>query len=240
MSSFPLPQRVDSRRRRRKKQVEAPGTLDVKQTQALGAETSDTKKAEAVGANVGSKCVITDIPGGSSYLSPKFEFTNDHPADVQLHAWGDDLKESFEQIAISLFAYETTLDNVELLQKYAVEAEGHDMLSLLYNYMNEFLYLFSGEGIVCQHIYIYELQTKEKFHVKAFGYGEPFSIKKHSPVGTEVKAITYSHMQIYSNDEVVGNEHGKQNSSTAKTEFNQDFVGARTNAPSEIYVIVDI
>ena len=59
-------------------------------------------------------------------------------------------------------------------------------------------------------------------------------------MGTEVKAITYSHMQIYSNDEVVGDEHGKLNSSNAKTEFNQDFVGARTNAPSEIYVIVDI
>ena len=117
--------------------------------QALGAETSDTKKAEAGRHFVGS--IITDIPGGSS-CCPRNLNLQMIIQQTQLHAWGDDLKESFEQIAISLFAYETTLDNVELLQKYAVEKG--DMLSLLYNYMNEFLYLFSGEGIVCQHIYI--------------------------------------------------------------------------------------
>lgn len=235
MSSFPLPQRVNSRRRRRRNQAdEVPKTLNVSQTRAPGAETSEARKTEANIQNI-----ITDIPGGSSYSSPKFEFTNDHPADVQLHAWGDDLKESFEQIAISLFAYETTLDNVALLQKHAVEAEGHDILSLLYNYMNEFLYLFSGEGIVCKHIYIYDLQVKEKFYVKAFGYGEPFSIKKHAPVGTEVKAITYSHMQIYSNGGV-GGEEGKLNSSITNSEVSQNVAGTRTYAPSEIYVIVDI
>ncbi|RTG84307.1 uncharacterized protein DC041_0000446 [Schistosoma bovis] len=40
---------------------------------------------------------------------------------------------------------------------------------------------------------------KEKFHIKSSGWGEPFDISKH-PQGTEVKAITYSNMQIHENE----------------------------------------
>jgi len=35
--------------------------------------------------------------------------------------------------------------------------------------------------------------------LKAIGYGETFDIHKH-PQGTEVKAITYSNMQIHEED----------------------------------------
>ena len=38
---------------------------------------------------------------------------------------------------------------------------------------------------------------KEKFTIKARGVGEEFQLGKH-PQGTEVKAITYSNMQIRS------------------------------------------
>lgn len=37
---------------------------------------------------------------------------------------------------------------------------------------------------------------KENFKIRAKGYGEPFEIGKH-PQGADVKAITYSNMQIY-------------------------------------------
>ena len=40
---------------------------------------------------------------------------------------------------------------------------------------------------------------KENFKIKARGYGEEFQIGKH-PQGTEVKAITYSAMQIYDDE----------------------------------------
>lgn len=40
---------------------------------------------------------------------------------------------------------------------------------------------------------------KTNFHIKAAAYGEEFQIGKH-PQGTEVKAITYSNMQVHENE----------------------------------------
>jgi SHS2 domain-containing protein len=40
----------------------------------------------------------------------------------------------------------------------------------------------------------------EEFRIKCSCFGEPFDLKKH-PQGTEVKAITYSAMQIVQNPE---------------------------------------
>ena len=37
---------------------------------------------------------------------------------------------------------------------------------------------------------------KSSFKIKARGYGEPFNLRKHKQ-GTEVKAITYSNMQVH-------------------------------------------
>jgi SHS2 domain-containing protein len=37
------------------------------------------------------------------------------------------------------------------------------------------------------------------FRIKAVAYGEEFQIGKH-PQGTEVKAITYSNMQVHENE----------------------------------------
>jgi len=37
------------------------------------------------------------------------------------------------------------------------------------------------------------------FKIKAVGFGEPFDLNKH-PQGTEVKAITYSNMQVHENE----------------------------------------
>ncbi|ELU16024.1 hypothetical protein CAPTEDRAFT_121617, partial [Capitella teleta] len=51
---------------------------------------------------------------------------------------------------------------------------------------------------ILQKVIITEFD-KENFKIKCKGYGEMFDISKH-PQGTEVKAITYSNMQIYDNE----------------------------------------
>ncbi|KAF7234821.1 hypothetical protein EG68_11692 [Paragonimus skrjabini miyazakii] len=75
----------------------------------------------------------------------KYEYL-DHTADVQLHSWGDSLAEAFEQIAMAMFGYMTTnYDTVEMLETYETEAEGHDGLSLLFHFLDEWLFAFSAE-----------------------------------------------------------------------------------------------
>ncbi|KAK7072645.1 Protein archease [Halocaridina rubra] len=125
----------------------------------------------------------------------KYEYL-DHTADVQIHTWGDDLKEAFEQVAIAMYGYMTEIDKVEILGKEEIEANGDDMESLLFHFLDECLFIFSAEPFfIARKVVITEFD-KESFSIKATLYGEEFDLGKH-PQGTEVKAITYASMQIY-------------------------------------------
>ncbi|KAJ8960825.1 hypothetical protein NQ318_020121 [Aromia moschata] len=128
--------------------------------------------------------------------SCKYEYL-DHTADVQLHAWGDSLKEAYEQCGIAMFGYMTELDSVEIRQSAEIEATGHDLESLLFHFLDELLFLFSCEPfLICSKVTITEFLTEgEEMRIRCKCYGEEFTIGKH-PQGTEVKAITYSAMQI--------------------------------------------
>ncbi len=74
------------------------------------------------------------------------------------------------------------------------------MESLLFHFLDEWLFVFSAEPFfIARKIVITEFD-KDSFKIKATGYGETFDLSKH-PQGTEVKAITYSNMQIYDKDD---------------------------------------
>ena len=53
--------------------------------------------------------------------------------------------------------------------------------------------------ILLQYIKITEFD-QNNFTIRAEGHGETFDLSKH-PQGTEVKAITYSNMQIYNTND---------------------------------------
>lgn len=133
----------------------------------------------------------------------KYEYL-DHTADVQIHSWGTDLKESFENAAMAMFGYMTTdYSRVDMTRVHEITVESNDMMNLLYHFLDEFLFLFSAEPfLIARVVKITEFDV-ENFKLKAVGYGEEFDISKH-PQGTEVKAITYSAMQIH--DDKVDND----------------------------------
>ncbi|NP_001353198.1 protein archease isoform X5 [Homo sapiens] len=62
-----------------------------------------------------------------------------------LHAWGDTLEEAFEQCAMAMFGYMTDTGTVEPLQTVEVETQGDDLQSLLFHFLDEWLYKFSAD-----------------------------------------------------------------------------------------------
>lgn len=129
----------------------------------------------------------------------KYEYL-DHTADVQLHSWGDTLQESFEQIAMAMFGYMTEIETVEASDEHELvvqlEPGDGDLLNMVYHWLDEWLFVFCAEPFfIPRRIEIKEFDM-ESYRIRAVGYGEQFSLEKH-PQGTEVKAITYSNMQVH-------------------------------------------
>jgi len=161
-------------------------------------------------------------PGGAKGLNltkpPKHYEYLDHTADIQIHCWGKDVKETFEQAAVGMYGYMTEdIETVEMIDMHKIEATGEDLLSLLFHFLDELLFIFAAQPFfIARRVDIYEIDL-ETFNIKAKAYGEQFNLAKH-PAGTEIKAITYSAMQILQ----------KEDGDTT------------TRDDVEIYVIVDI
>lgn len=132
---------------------------------------------------------------GDDSMKGKYEFL-DHTADVQIHAWGDDLKETFENAAIAMSAYMTDINKIQVSKKETISVEADDLKGLLFRFLDEVLFLFNAEPYqISKRVRILEFQAENLFKIKAECYGETFSLDKHCQ-GTEIKAITYSAMRI--------------------------------------------
>lgn len=139
---------------------------------------------------------------GDDSLKDRYEFL-DHTADVQIHAWGDNLAEAFESAAVAMTAYITDINKIEIKTKEVIEVKANDLTGLLFRFLDDILFLFNAEPyLLSKRVRILELNQdkvesgdSEKYSIKAECYGESFSIDKH-PQGTEIKAITYSAMKI--------------------------------------------
>ncbi|KAM5269499.1 protein archease isoform 3-T3 [Hipposideros larvatus] len=100
---------------------------------------------------------------------------------------------------MAMFGYMTDTETVEPLQTIEVETQGDDIHSLLFHFLNEWLYKFSAdEFFIPREVKVLSIDQKN-FKLRSVGWGEEFSLSKH-PQGTEVKAITYSAMQVYNEE----------------------------------------
>ena len=160
--------------------------------------------------------------GGASADGGRWEYL-DHTADVQLHASGPTLEVAMGALGQSLFGYMTDLERVEPddARAQSFEVRGHDLPSLLFAFLDELLFRFAVDGVVCCEVRVDGLArggsgasaaaapphqaeaeprgddaVEEGCVARVRTRGEAFDLAKH-PQGTEVKAITYSNMQIH-------------------------------------------
>lgn len=121
----------------------------------------------------------------------------EHTADVEVRSWGSTIEEAFSQTALALM--ETISPNLgkinpKLVKEINVESE--DKYALAIDFLTEFLYIFDVEELIFSEIKVESIQLKHgNYQLKAIAKGEKFDKSIHE-IGTEVKAITYSFMNI--------------------------------------------
>ena len=136
--------------------------------------------------------------GAVKFPGFNFEYL-DHTADIQIHGWGESLGAAFASCALGMYNYITPLSGVQIREEMReVTVQGHDKDSLLYKFLDELLFLFCTEFFVAREVEVTALD-RESWSLTARGRGEIFSRDTHE-AGTEIKAITYSAMQILEGD----------------------------------------
>ncbi len=125
-----------------------------------------------------------------------FRYIN-HTADIQSQSWGRTLEEAFSQCALSLMTIITpNLEKISPQIEKSVKIKAEDKEALLFDFLSEFLYIFDVEGLIFNEINVEYIEKINKhYKLEVTMKGEKFNKKKHD-IGTEVKAITYSFINI--------------------------------------------
>ncbi len=147
----------------------------------------------------------------------------DHTADIQIHAWGCDLAEAYAWAALAMFDYMTPLEDcarVPTTRFKEVRASGHDLDTLLFAFLDELLFTFHTEMLICTAVQVCEF-NRDEWRIRAIVGGTTF-VDGETRQGTEIKAITYSAMKII--------ERGE-------TSEDEESAGVHR---AELFVIVDI
>lgn len=115
----------------------------------------------------------------------------EHTADVMIKARGRTLEECFENAAYALFDQMVDASTIVPQVETSFEAEGHDLESLLYNFLSEFLYIHDAKGLV-----LCEFQVRIDGHLlKCTARGERYDPVRHRQ-RNEVKAVTYHMLTV--------------------------------------------
>ncbi len=129
-------------------------------------------------------------------MSEKGFLFEDNTADVQVKCWAPTLEGAYIQAAFGLMAtISPDLDKISPEVEKEITITSEDKESLLFDFLSEFLYIFDVESLIFSDINIEYMKFNEKHELKALLRGEKFDKEKHA-IGTEVKAITYSLMNI--------------------------------------------
>jgi len=123
----------------------------------------------------------------------KFKFVDITTADVAFDAYGKTLSEIFSNSALAMFEVMVDTSQIAQNEKREIKANGQDMESLMFNWLNELLVYVDSENLAFSR---FDIEVDEKnLRLAAECYGEPIDPKMHE-TRTVVKAATYHKMEI--------------------------------------------
>jgi SHS2 domain-containing protein len=118
-----------------------------------------------------------------------------HTADAKFQAFGATLGEAFANAALAVASVMWDWTKVAKTVRFPVEVKGRDLERLLYNYLEEILYLLDTRKFLLagvENVRIGENSGEYRLEADFQGDTEP---AKYEIFG-EVKAVTYNEMRI--------------------------------------------
>lgn len=119
-------------------------------------------------------------------------------ADLLVEAYGSTIGEAFANAALAMFNAITSLKKVEPQISRGIELESEDLVGLLYDFLDELLFINDTENLIFSEIDVYV--DDERVRLRAECRGERFDPAKHES-GAVVKAVTFHQMRIEKADE---------------------------------------
>ena len=132
----------------------------------------------------------------------------DVTADIGFHAYGRSLEEAYENAGLAMFNVVTDIDKVKKSESREFEIVSEDLVSLLYDYLEELLFLqdteflfFSGFEINIEKVASDESSDLENYRLACIAYGEEIDWDIHTH-RSEVKAITFHKMCVKEENDI--------------------------------------
>ena len=119
----------------------------------------------------------------------KYKFL-EHTADVKFQAFGKTLEEAFTNSALATAETMTKKTKIAEKTKWKIDASGKDLPSLLYNFLEELLFLLDVEDFLLSRVLKMNIKGEE---LVAEVTGDKASNYK---ITNDVKAITYNEMFV--------------------------------------------
>ena len=121
-------------------------------------------------------------------MEKKFEFL-EHTADIKFRVFGKTLEEVFENSALAVSSIYSKEKKISSKNKKKISVEGRDRESLLYNFIEELIFLVDSENFVVSKAKILIKNTSLTAEI----YGD--DVKNYTNLD-QIKSSTYHEMYV--------------------------------------------
>jgi len=122
-------------------------------------------------------------------MDSKFKFLK-HTADIKFQAFGNNLAQAFENSALAMINAMYKGKIADKIKK-KIQVSGRDLENLLYNFLEELLFLMDTESFFLSKIKVNVDEKNKKLSAELQG-----DKAKNYKIGLDVKAITYNEMYV--------------------------------------------
>ena len=128
-------------------------------------------------------------------FNKNYEFL-EHTGDAKFRAYGNTLEERFINAALAMSSIIVDFNEIKPDIQKNIDIEGNDIKQLLYNWLQEILFLLDADGFFLNKVDEIEIiKEKERlYRLKAVIAGD--TLKEDYLVYGSVKAATYAEMEI--------------------------------------------